>query len=131
MEKLNDLKGNLHTGFGIKCYGLHQCDIDNLFDTIEALQQEIVELRAELEITKHIATTQTEAAIDLQPEIEQLQAQNGLMLKVINPLIKLAVLVGNEKHKKGEHQGAIVAEMYVTNARNVIAAIDKAGGGEK
>jgi hypothetical protein len=62
--------------------------------------------------------------------IEQLKAQYELMLKAISPLIKLAVLVGNEKHKKGEHKGALVAEMYVSNARAVITAIEKVGGGK-
>jgi FtsZ-binding cell division protein ZapB len=55
----------------------------SVFDTIEALQQETTKLRAELETIKHIANEQTEAAIDLQQENEQLQAQNRAMTEAI------------------------------------------------
>lgn len=58
-------------------------DVRDLLDTIEALQQETVELRAEIETTKHIANAQTEAAIDYQQENEQLQAQAARMREVV------------------------------------------------
>jgi len=44
-----------------------------LFKDFCGLQQEMTELRAELETTKHIANTQTEAAIDYQQEVEKLK----------------------------------------------------------
>lgn len=47
-----------------------------LYSAIEALQQMNNELRTEFETTKRIANEQTEAAIDLQQENEQLQDEN-------------------------------------------------------
>jgi len=58
MENLIDLKRNLHTGFGIKCYGLHQCDINNLLDTIEALQNENEQLTVDRNTAEQIIQEQ-------------------------------------------------------------------------
>ena len=44
-----------------------------LFKDFCGMKEEMTELRAELETTKHIATTQTESAIDYQQEIEKLK----------------------------------------------------------
>jgi len=80
IEELNDLKRNLHMGFGIKCYGLHQCDINNLLDTIESQQQEILRLNEEMDsicLTSANRLKMLKVANDSisaqQQEIEQMQ----------------------------------------------------------
>jgi FtsZ-binding cell division protein ZapB len=62
-----------------------------LFKDFCGLQQEMTELRAELETTKHIANTQTEAAIDYQQEIERLRLEaynDGLHNDRLDRLVK-------------------------------------------
>jgi DNA repair exonuclease SbcCD ATPase subunit len=162
-----------------------------LFKDFCGMKQEMTELRAELETTKHIATAQTEAAIDYQQENQQLQERNGAYREALEPvrkdyedgtyamicpichclldenesnhaqnckaykalsatpadchnpadvealakarealgpLLKLAVLVNNEKYKKGEFEGADVAMGWVDKAKEALAAIDKVVG---
>jgi uncharacterized coiled-coil DUF342 family protein len=152
MEKLNDLERNLHTGFGIKCYGLHQRDIDNLLETIKALYQEyeeldaghsklfkdfcgmkeeMTELRAELETTKHIATTQTEAAIDYQQEIEQLTKQiaaSDMMIKeycknIVDYLVVLA-------KARDALEDLALSGCYSRQGKEALAAITEVVGNE-
>jgi 5-bromo-4-chloroindolyl phosphate hydrolysis protein len=60
----------------------------NLLDTTEALQQEIVNLRAELEVTKCIVNEQTEAAIDCQQENERLNMEKRIMKGFRNDAFK-------------------------------------------
>ncbi|MDD5064983.1 MAG: hypothetical protein PHQ35_09550 [Phycisphaerae bacterium] len=50
--------------------------VEKLEITIESLQRELVQLRTELETTRHIAAEQTEAAIDYQQENIRLQQEN-------------------------------------------------------
>jgi hypothetical protein len=82
-ETLAEGKIHLYTNFEI-------CDLR----AIKAMQQENNELRTELETTKHIAIEQTEAAIDLQQEDEQLQAQNKVMQEALDKVFYRNVVTG-------------------------------------
>jgi FtsZ-binding cell division protein ZapB len=107
---------------------LHQRDIDNLLETIKALyqeyeeldagnsklfkdfcgmKQEMTELRAELETTKHIATTQTEAAIDYRQEIERLRLEaynDGLHSDRVSRLVEAN---GQLQERNGAYREAL------------------------
>jgi hypothetical protein len=50
--------------------------------------------------------------------------------EALKPLLKLAVLVNNEKYAKGEYEGAGVAMGWVDKAKEALAAIDEIGGRE-
>jgi hypothetical protein len=125
--------------------------LDEAEKTIEALQQENERLKIQaarmrdvalmiskytnpLELDKvHFAEftelcEEAEATLPATPTTYHNPADVAalkLAKEALKPLLKLAVLVNNEKYAKGEYEGAGVAMGWGDKAKEAIAAIDK------
>jgi hypothetical protein len=65
---------------------------------------------------------------DLFDTIKVQQQENETMRAALKPLRKLAVLVGNEKRKRGEVEGAMVAFEYAEKATKALDKIAEVMG---
>lgn len=68
-----------------------------------------------------------EQAVEQAEQIQHLQAQVRKAREALRPLRMLAVLVGNEKRRRGENQGADVAFEYADKAKQALEAMEVEG----